>query len=302
MKIVIAPDSFKGSLTAKEVGMAIKKGIEKALFESDVIVMPMADGGEGTLQCLIDATGGQMIHAVVKNPIGADISAALGILGDGVTCVIEMATASGLYLIDENQRNPLVTTTYGVGQLIKAGLDRGCRRFILGLGGSATNDGGAGMLQALGFDLLDQAGNPIGFGGGELSKIAKIGTERIDPRLAESAFIIACDVENPFVGPNGASHVFGPQKGATPDMVKQLDDNLRRFADLIEQTIGIAIHDIPGTGAAGGLSGALLAFLRGTLRSGIEIVTETTQLETQIKDADLVITGEGQVDFQTAQG
>lgn len=302
MKIVIAPDSFKGSLTAKEVGMAIKTGIEKALFESDIIVMPMADGGEGTLQCLIDATGGQMIHAVVKNPIGDDISADLGVLGDGVTCVIEMATASGLYLIDESQRNPLVTTTYGVGQLIKAGLDRGCRRFILGLGGSATNDGGAGMLQALGYDLLDDAGNPIAFGGGELGRIAKIGTERVDPRLAECEFIIACDVENPFVGPNGASHVFGPQKGATPEMVKLLDDNLRRFADLIAQSIGIAIHDIPGTGAAGGISGALLAFLGGKLRSGIEIVTETTQLESRIIGADLVITGEGQVDFQTAQG
>lgn len=302
MKIVIAPDSFKGSLTANEVGLAIQAGIKKILPESTTVVIPMADGGEGTLQCLIDATNGKIIQAHVKNPVGKEISSSLGILGDGVTCVIEMAMSSGLYLIDGSERNPLHTTTYGFGQLITAGLNQGCRRFILGLGGSATNDGGAGMLQALGFDLLDDQGKSIGFGGGELKRLRSIGTEHVDPRLRESTFIIACDVDNPFVGPNGASYVFGPQKGATPEMVKELDSLLHSFADVIEVTCGISIHDVPGTGAAGGVSGALLAFLNGTLTSGFDIVMRTTQLEEEIRDADLVITGEGQVDYQTAQG
>ncbi|WP_134685670.1 glycerate kinase [Brevibacillus migulae] len=302
MKIVIAPDSFKGSLTAQEVGAAIKKGVQKAAPTAEVVVMPMADGGEGTLQCLIDATGGQLLETTVKNPLGKDITAAFGILGDGNTCVIEMAAASGLYLIEQAERNPLRTTTYGFGQLIKAGLDRGCRHFILGLGGSATNDGGAGMLQALGFALLDEADCSIGYGGGELGRIVRIRSEHADPRLADSTFVIACDVENPFVGPNGASFVFGPQKGADAKTVQLLDDHLRHFADITQTTTGVAIHDVPGTGAAGGVSGALLAFLGGTLKSGIDIVMETTGLPEVMQGADLVITGEGQVDFQTAQG
>lgn len=302
MKIVIAPDSFKGSLTAKQVGEAIRSGIQRVLPQSELIVKPMADGGEGTMQCLVDATDGRILTTTVKNPLGQDISAEFGILGDGITCVIEMAAASGLYLISAADRNPLVTTTYGFGQLITAGLDQGCRKFILGLGGSATNDGGAGMLQALGYVLLDQDDQPLSFGGGELSRLSRIDTSHIDKRLADCHFVIACDVTNPFVGPNGASHVFGPQKGATPEMVLQLDDHLRHFADLIEKTRGIAIHDLPGTGAAGGVAGALLAFLNGQLRAGIEIVIETTGLAEAMDKATLVITGEGQVDFQTAQG
>lgn len=302
MKIVIAPDSFKGSLTAKQVGEAIRSGIRRALPQSELIVKPMADGGEGTMQCLVDATDGRILTATVKNPLGQDISAEFGILGDSVTCVIEMAAASGLYLISTADRNPLVTTTYGFGQLITAGLDQGCRKFILGLGGSATNDGGAGMLQALGYVLLDQEDQPLSFGGGELSRLSRIDTSQVDKRLADCHFVIACDVTNPFVGPNGASHVFGPQKGATREMVLQLDDHLCHFADLIEKTRGIAIHDLPGTGAAGGVAGALLAFLNGQLRSGIEIVIETTGLAEAMDKANLVITGEGQVDFQTAQG
>ncbi|MDC0764497.1 glycerate kinase [Brevibacillus sp. AG] len=302
MKIVIAPDSFKGSLTAKQVGEAIRSGIRRVLPQSELLVKPMADGGEGTMQCLVDATDGRILTATVNNPLGQDISAEFGILGDGVTCVIEMAAASGLYLISAADRNPLFTTTYGFGQLITAGLDQGCRKFILGLGGSSTNDGGAGMLQALGFLLLDQDDQPLSFGGGELSRLSRIDTSQVDKRLADCQFVIACDVTNPFVGPNGASHVFGPQKGATPEMVLQLDDHLRHFADLIEETRGIAIHDLPGTGAAGGVAGALLAFLNGQLRSGIEIVIETTGLAEAMDKATLVITGEGQVDFQTAQG
>jgi glycerate kinase len=216
--------------------------------------------------------------------------------------VIEMAMSSGLYLIGEEDRYPLRTTTYGFGQLILAALDQGCRHFILGLGGSATNDGGAGMLQALGIQLLDSEGNPLGFGGGELSRLAEIRTAGLDPRIMESRFIIACDVDNPFVGPHGASAVFGPQKGASPEMVEQLDRNLNHFADLIERAQGIAIHDLPGTGAAGGLSGGILAFMNGQLESGISIISRLLGLEAEIKGADLVITGEGQVDYQTARG
>ena len=302
MKIVIAPDSFKGSLTARQVGEAVAAGVRKALPDSEIVIKPMADGGEGTLQCLVDATDGKLLQATVQNPLGREISASFGVLGDGVTCVIEMAAASGLYLIERDERNPLLTSTYGFGQLIRAGLDLGCRRFILGLGGSATNDGGAGMLQALGVGLFDEQGNPLSFGGGELEKLARIDTSQKDPRLDDCQFIIACDVTNPFVGPNGASHVFGPQKGASPEVVLRLDANLRHFADLIEEAVGIAIHDLPGTGAAGGVAGALLAFLGGHLQSGIEIVRETTQLADALDGADLVFTGEGQVDFQTAQG
>lgn len=302
MKIIVAPDSFKGSLTAMEAGLAIKKGILNVANESDVRVIPMADGGEGTLQCLIDATRGNLYYTTVKNPLGVPIEAPYGILGDGKTCVIEMAMSSGLYLIDENERNPLITTTYGFGELIRAALDKGCRRFILGMGGSATNDGGAGMLQALGFNLLNGEGEEIGFGGGELSNVVEIRSEHADPRLAESTFMIACDVDNPFIGPNGASHVFGPQKGATPDMVAHLDQNLSHFADMIAKGIGVSIHHIPGAGAAGGLAGAIVAFMHGSIRSGIEIVTEMTGLEKAMRDAQLVITGEGQIDDQTAHG
>ncbi|QYR19596.1 glycerate kinase [Paenibacillus sp. sptzw28] len=302
MKIVIAPDSFKGSLSAKVAGLAIERGIKRAFPESATKVIPMADGGEGTMECLVEATAGRYFEVTVKNPIGRDIRSGFGILGDGTTCVIEMAMSSGLYLIASEDRNPLRTTTYGFGQLILAALDQGCRHFILGLGGSATNDGGAGMLQALGIQLLDSEGCPIGLGGGELTSLAEIRTSGLDPRIMESRFIVACDVDNPFIGPNGVSAVFGPQKGASPDMVKQLDLNLKHFADLIERTQGIAIHDHPGTGAAGGLSGGILAFMNGQLEAGISIISRLLGLEAEVKDADLVITGEGQVDYQTARG
>ncbi|WP_369345610.1 glycerate kinase family protein [Caldalkalibacillus mannanilyticus] len=302
MKVIVAPDSFKGSLSAQEVGNAMKEGILLAQPQSQVKVIPMADGGEGTLQCLIEVTGGKFFYATVKNPRGKEIQAAYGVLGDGITCVIELAQSSGLYLLDEKERNPLYTTTFGFGQLIKAGLDRGCRRFILGLGGSATNDGGAGMLQALGFGLLDKEKQPIHDGGAELERIVEITTEHGDPRLAESNFIMACDVDNPLIGPVGASAIFGPQKGATPDMVHQLDHGLQHFANVIAQQMGIAIHHLPGSGAAGGVAGALLAFLDAPQRSGVQVVMELTKLEQEISQADLVITGEGQVDGQTAHG
>ncbi len=302
MNIVVAPDSFKGSLSAQGVGMAIAKGIKRAFHESVINVIPMADGGEGTMDCLIDATKGRFVNASVQDPLGRTINSGFGILGDGTTCVIEMAMSSGLYLIESHERNPLKTTTYGVGQLIKAALDQGCRNFILAVGGSATNDGGAGMLQALGVELLDAEGQQIGSGGGSLGKIAEIRMEGLDHRIAESQFTVACDVDNPFIGPSGASAVFGPQKGASADMVEQLDQNMKHYADVIERTQGIVIHNLAGTGAAGGLSGGIMAFLGGVLESGVSIVTRVTKLEEAVREADLVITGEGQVDFQTARG
>jgi len=302
MNIVIAPDSFKGSLSAKEAGLAMERGIKRAFPESAIKVVPMADGGEGTMECLISATDGKFVAQKVLNPAGREIESGFGILGNGTTCIIEMAMSSGLYLIEEHERNPMRTTTYGFGQLIAAALDQGCREFILAVGGSATNDGGAGMLQALGVKLLATDGEEIGFGGGELSRLQSIQTDSMDPRLGESEFIIACDVDNPFIGPKGASAVFGPQKGATPEMVRQLDENLKQFADVIEQTLGTAIHHIPGTGAAGGLAGGILAFLNGKLESGVSIVARVTGLEEAMEGADLVLTGEGRADFQTVGG
>ncbi|MFF2890326.1 glycerate kinase [Paenibacillus sp. NPDC057967] len=302
MKIVIAPDSFKGSLSAKEAGLAMERGIRRTYPESVIKVMPMADGGEGTMECLISATEGRFVTRTVLNPLGREIESGFGILGNGTTCIIEMAMSSGLYLIESHERDPLKTTTYGFGQLITAALDQGCREFILAVGGSATNDGGAGMLQALGVKLLGANGEDIGFGGGELSKLHSVQTDGMDPRLGECEFIIACDVDNPFIGPKGASAVFGPQKGATPEMVSQLDESLKHFADVIEQTLGTAIHHIPGTGAAGGLAGGILAFLNGKLESGVAIVARVTGLEEALQRADLVLTGEGRVDFQTVGG
>ncbi|MBW7477224.1 glycerate kinase [Paenibacillus oenotherae] len=302
MKIVIAPDSFKGSLSAKRAGLAIERGVKRAFPESVTVVIPMADGGEGTLECLIEATEGQLIKTTVKDPLGRDIESGFGILGDRTTCIIEMAMCAGLYLLAPHERNPLVTTTYGFGQLILAALDHGCCKFILGIGGSATNDGGAGMLQALGIQLLDQAGQSVGFGGGQLEAIAEIRTAGLDPRISECEFIVACDVDNPFVGPSGASVVFGPQKGAAPEAVRRLDRSMNNFADVIQREQGIALHNIPGTGAAGGLSGAILAFMNGKLESGVSIIARVMGLDAAVRDADLVITGEGQVDFQTARG
>jgi glycerate kinase len=302
MKIVIAPDSFKESLTAQQVAEAISRGIKKALPQSDTLLVPMADGGEGTLQCLLDATGGQKVTVQAMNPIGERISSSYGILGDQATAVIEMAKISGLELISATQRNPLRTTTYGLGQMIRSALDNGCRKFIVGLGGSATNDAGAGMLQALGVDLLDERNQPISYGGGELQNVRYIGTERLDPRLEECTFLVACDVDNPLVGANGASCIFGPQKGATPEMIRHLDESLSHFADQIQGFNGVSLHGVPGAGAAGGLAAAFIGFLPSTLKPGVDIVIEMTELEQKLAGAELVITGEGKIDSQTAHG
>jgi glycerate kinase len=302
MKIVIAPDSFKESLSALEVANAVEKGFREVFPEAEYVKVPMADGGEGTVQSLVDATGGRIVETEVTGPLGERVSAFFGMLGDGKTAVIEMAAASGLHLVPREKRNPLVTTTRGTGELILAALDEGAEHIIIGIGGSATNDGGAGMIQALGGRLLDQYGKEIGPGGGSLSELADIDLSGLDVRLKHVKIEVACDVDNPLTGPKGASAIFGPQKGATPEMVATLDKNLQHYADVIERVLGKQVKDIPGAGAAGGLGAGLLAFLQAELKRGVEIVLETVKFHERIQDASLVITGEGRIDGQTIFG
>lgn len=302
MKIVIAPDSYKESLTAMEVAQAIENGFQQIFPDAEYIKLPMADGGEGTVQSLIDATGGELISVNVTGPLGAPVDGFLGLVGDGSTAVIEMAAASGIHLVPTDKRDPLVTTSYGTGELIKAALDMGVKHIIVGIGGSATNDAGLGMAQALGVQLRDSNGNELGYGGGELSKLASIHTEDMDPRLADIKLEIACDVDNPLCGHKGASAVFGPQKGATPAMVAILDTNLSHYADVIKATNGKDIKHTPGAGAAGGLGAAFLGLFNASLRPGIQIVMDAVSLSDVVKDADLVITGEGRIDSQTIHG
>lgn len=302
MKVIITPDSFKGSLTAVEVADAVEKGIKSVFKDAETIKIPLADGGEGTVNCLVNATGGKILHQEVMNPLGKEILASYGILGDQKTAVIEMAEASGLTLIPLEQRNPLITTTYGTGQLIKAALDQGCKKMIIGIGGSATNDGGAGMVQALGIRLLDLEGKEIGYGGAELCKIDSIITSGMDSRVSSLKILVASDVKNPLCGPSGATRIYGPQKGANEKMMQILEKGLAHFAALINQTLNKDVKDIPGAGAAGGLGAGLMAFLDARLKSGIEVVIETVNLEEALKDADLVITGEGKIDYQTIYG
>ncbi len=301
MRIIIAPQSLKGSLTAAEAGRAIAQGAQAVYPDAEIAIVPIADGGEGTVQALVDATDGTLKRREVTGPLGEPVEAFYGILGDNLTAVIEMAASSGLPLVPTEQRNPLVATTYGVGELILAGLDDGCRHFIIGIGGSATNDGGAGMAQALGTRLTDAHGE-LERGGAALATLTHISSEAMDARLRECTFEIACDVTNPLCGPEGASAVYGPQKGATPEMVEQLDAALAHYAQIIEQDLHISVRDIPGAGAAGGLGAGLIAFLGAELRPGAQIVLEAVHLEEQLHAADLVITAEGQLDEQTAYG
>ncbi|MGG1658607.1 glycerate kinase family protein [Brevibacillus sp. NRS-1366] len=302
MKMIIAPDSFKGSLSAPEAAIAIEAGIKKVLPDAHTVLVPVADGGEGTMESLITSTYGRRVEVDVTGPMHVPVKAAYGILGDQVTCVIEMASASGLILVPPEVRNPMISTTYGTGELIRRALDDGCRNFIVGIGGSATNDGGIGMLQALGVRLLDADGNEVGFGGGELHRIVEIDDQNLDSRIRESHFLIASDVQNPLIGPNGASHVFGPQKGATAEMVESLDRSLGMWADLVQAKTGISLHQLEGAGAAGGIGGAFQSFFPSTMKRGIDIVIEYTKLGEKMQDAALVFTGEGQVDYQTASG
>lgn len=302
MKIIIAPDSFKGSLTAVEAADAINKGIKNVFPEAETVLLPVGDGGEGTMETLVAATGGEIRIVQVTGPLNQPAEAAYGILGDGRTCVVEMASASGLHLVAEGELSPMKATTYGTGELIRQALDDGFTSFIVGLGGSATNDGGAGMLQALGLKILDSEGDEIGFGGGALADVSRIDTDSLDPRISESSFIIASDVQNPLVGPDGASHVFGPQKGADTEQVELLDRNLVHWADLVAGVTGIRLHDLVGAGAAGGIGGAFQAFFPVTMKRGVDVVLDYINLDRELADADLVITGEGRVDNQTAFG
>ncbi|CBY85827.1 MULTISPECIES: glycerate kinase [Haemophilus] len=302
MKFVIAPDSFKESLTALEVATAIETGFKRVFPDADYVKLPMADGGEGTVQSLVDATQGKLIECEVTAPLGDKVKSFFGLSGDGKTAIIEMAAASGLHLVPPEKRNPLLTTSYGTGELIKLALDLGVESFILGIGGSATNDGGVGMLQALGMQCLDSQDKPIGFGGAELANIVKIDVQQLDPRLQQVHIEVACDVNNPLCGECGASAIFGPQKGATPEMVKQLDAALSHFVEIAERDCGKQIRDQAGAGAAGGMGGGLLLLPSVQLKAGIQIVLDRLHLIDYVKDADVVITGEGRIDAQSIMG
>ena len=302
MKIVIAPDSYKESLSALEVAQAVEAGFRQVFPDADYVLVPVADGGEGTVDAMVAATGGRKETVTVSGPLGEPVEAFYGLTGDGDTAVIEMAAASGLALVPPDRRNPLLTSSRGTGELIRAALDAGARRFILGIGGSATNDGGAGMVQARGVRLLDLEGRELDGSGGDLARLERIDVSALDPRLAECRIEVACDVDNPLTGARGASAVFGPQKGATPEMVQALDANLARLARIVGRDLGVAVDTVPGAGAAGGMGAAMLAFFGATLKPGIEIVTAAVDLDTHVRDADLVITGEGRIDFQTVHG
>ena len=302
MKIVIAPDSFKESLSAREAAEAVRRGVLRVVPDAQTLLVPMADGGEGTVQSLVDATGGRIEMIAATGPLGESVQARFGILGDGKTAVIEMAAASGLPLVPPEKRDPRITTTAGTGDMIRAALDLGARNFIVGIGGSATNDCGAGMASALGVRFLDQNGQPLPPGGAALSDLDRIDMSGLDARARESTFHIACDVDNPLTGPRGASATYGPQKGATPAMVEQLDACLAHAAEVIRRDLGKEINDLPGAGAAGGLGGGFVAFLDATLGLGVELVLDATRFRDAAKDADLVITGEGRLDGQSANG
>ena len=301
-KYVVAPDSFKESMTAKEVCDAMEKGIKKADSAAEVIKVPMADGGEGTVDSLVDATNGQRVIVEVTGPLGNKISAYYGILGNGTTAVIEMAKASGLEIVEKKKRNPMITTTFGTGELIRHALDHNVKEIIIGLGGSSTNDGGSGMAQALGAKLLDQNNHQISFGGGNLNKLDKIDISDLDSRLQDVKIILASDVTNPLIGKDGASRVFGSQKGATPEMVEKLENNLQHYAKIIKSDLNKDVASVSGAGAAGGLGAGLMAFTTCKMRQGVDIAIEVTKLEEKVKSADYVFTGEGGTDFQTKFG
>ena len=302
MNILIAPDSFKDCMGALEVAEAISRGIVKVNSQARIRLLPMADGGEGTVQSVMDATGGQIEKVSVRDPLMREIPSFYGQAGDGSTAVIEMAAASGLELLGQGERNPWLSSTYGTGELIAHALDKGCRKILLGIGGSATNDCGMGMARAMGVEFLDGEGKPVSHGGGALKDVKQIRMEGLDPRIGEVEIQVACDVSNPLTGPQGASYIYGPQKGADQSMVERLDKNLVYFAKLIADQVGKEIDRIPGAGAAGGLGGGLMAFLGARLVKGFDMVAEISKLEEAILRADLVITGEGKLDSQTRFG
>lgn len=302
MKVVVAVDSFKGNLSSLEAGSAISEGIHRVMDDVEVVVRPLADGGEGTVEALALGMNGRIENIKVTGPLGDMVEASYGIIDETKTAIIEMSAAAGITLVAEPDRNPLNTTTYGVGEMISDAINKGCRNFIVGIGGSATNDGGVGMLQALGYSFLDAAGNQIPFGAKGLSALETISDEHVNPQLKDCNFKIACDVTNPLCGENGCSAIYGPQKGATPSMITQMDEWLSDYAHLTQEKYPKASMTQPGTGAAGGLGFAFLSYTNAVLESGIKIVLDETRLESYIADADIVITGEGRLDGQTVMG
>ncbi|HOI55306.1 MAG TPA: glycerate kinase [Phycisphaerae bacterium] len=307
MKIILAPDSFKESLSAADVARAMGRGAAEACADAGrttpaLVHLPIADGGEGTVECLVAATGGRLMTATVTGPLGERVEAAWGMLGDGRTAAIEMAAASGLPLVPPDRRDPMLTTTFGTGELIRAALDAGARRILIGIGGSATVDGGVGMAQALGASFRDAQGHETPRGGRGLAQIAAVRIDKLDPRLAQCDVLVACDVRNPLTGPEGAAAVFGPQKGATPDQVAALDAGLRNLAQRLRDDLGRDVESVPGAGAAGGLGAALMALLVAELRPGIDLVLDATRFNDHLAGADLVLTGEGRLDAQSLHG
>ena len=299
VKVVIAPQGFKGSISALDVARAMEEGVLRVVPDAETVLVPVADGGDGTLETLVEAMGGDIRSATVTGPIGKPVVAEWGALGDGQTAVIEMARTSGLALLSLAELDPLRATTYGLGEVIREALDAGFCSFIVGVGGSATNDGGAGMAQALGVRMLDEAGEDLPPGGAALAYLRRIDMSGLDKRIEGVGFSVACDVSNPLTGPEGAAAVYGPQKGATPDLVEQLDFALKNFAEVVERDLGTGIDSVPGSGAGGGLGGGMMAFLGGSLRTGVDIVLDHVGLNEKLAGADLVITGEGRLDFQT---
>ena len=299
MKVVIAPQAFKGSLSAYQAAQAMAEGVRRVFSNAETALVPVADGGDGTLETLVESSDGQVYTATVTGPLGRPVKAQWGALGDGRTAVIEMARASGLMLVPGVKRDPRITTTYGTGELIRHALERGYRHLIVGVGGSATNDGGTGMAAALGVRFLDTDGRELPFGGAALARLARIDVRGPDPRVRECTVEVATDVSNPLCGEWGASAVYGPQKGATPEVVQELDAALAHYADIVRRDVGADVRDVPGAGAAGGLGAGLLAFLNATLRSGVDIVCDAVRLDDHLEGADLVLTGEGRLDAST---
>ena len=302
MKVVIAIDSFKGSLTSTEAGQAIANGILEQFPQSQIELIPIADGGEGMLTVMLNTIGGKIQHLTAHNPCMESIQTSYGISEDGTTAFIEMANISGLPLIRREQQNPMKTTTYGTGEIIRNAFEKGCTRFIIGIGGSATNDAGIGMLQALGFEFLDKDRQPLGFGGEILNKIVSTNSTKVHPKVKNAHFIVACDVQNPFYGPDGAAAIYARQKGADNAMIEELDRGMQSFAQVIQKDTGKDISMVPGSGAAGGMGGGMLAFLDAELRSGADLVLDLCQFNSKIEDADLIITGEGRMDRQSLMG
>ena len=302
MNITIAIDSFKGSLSSMEAGQAVAEGIRRVMPSAEIRIRPLADGGEGTTEALTAGLGGELKSLTVTGPLGRPVTASYGLIRERKMAVLEMASAAGLTLISQEERNPLEATTYGVGEMIRDAIGEGCRHFLVGIGGSATNDGGTGMLSALGFQFLDSEGHPIPLGAKGLENLARISAENARLELSQCSFHIACDVTNPLCGENGCSAVYGPQKGADPEMIRQMDQWMERYGDLAARTFPAADKEAPGAGAAGGLGFAFLTFLNGSLESGVGMVLKEINLKDDIRDADLVITGEGRLDAQTVMG